>query len=297
MVNFMRIFFTIFKNFGINKYKAKIFILYFATLINLFLEVFSLSLIIPIIGVLLNSTLFDQYELIKNIILVLYPLQFFYQFKENYNLLGGLCFIYFIVILIKNILLFYILRFQSKFIFDITLDIKSNFLSKIIEIPFLYLNKYKFSGLITYNNNVSAITESLSLILNSSIEIILIIGILIFLFFNSPQAMLMIILISLILLLFNKFYLHKKLHHHSEQIKVHEKEQVNFLLSSLKGLKEIKLDDLKSHFLGKYKSHLNSSNEANFHFQVLSSSMRLLIEVLAAILITSLLLYFIISSI
>ena len=59
MVNFMRIFFTIFKNFGINKYKAKIFILYFATLINLFLEVFSLSLIIPIIGVLLNSTLFE----------------------------------------------------------------------------------------------------------------------------------------------------------------------------------------------------------------------------------------------
>ena len=108
--------------------------------------------------------------------------------------------------------------------------------------------------------------------------------------------MIMIMLISLILLIFNKFYLSKKLNYHSEQIKVHEKEQVNFLLSSLKGLKEIKLNNLKDFFLSKYKTHLNISNEANFHFQVLSSSMRLLIEVLAAILITSILIYFIISN-
>ena len=59
--------------------------------------------------------------------------------------------------------------------------------------------------------------------------------------------MIMIMLISLILLVFNKFYLNKKLNYHSEQIKVHEKEQVNFLLSSLKGLK-IKLNNLKIFF-------------------------------------------------
>lgn len=292
----MEVFFKAYNNFDIGKYKTKIIILYFATIINLLLEIFSLSLIIPIVGVILDSQIFNEYEIIKNIILVMNPLQFFYKFNESFNLLGGLCTIYFIIILIKNITLFFIIRFQSKFIFQITLEIKSNFLSKIIEMPYLYLNKYKFSGLITFNNNVSTITETLSVILTSSIEIILILGILIFLFINSPEAMIMIMLISLILLVFNKFYLNKKLNYHSEQIKVHEKEQVNFLLSSLKGLKEIKLNNLKDFFLSKYKTHLNISNEANFHFQVLSSSMRLLIEVLAAILITSILIYFIISN-
>ena len=292
----MEVFFRAYNNFGIGKYKIKIIILYFATIINLVLEIFSLSLIIPIVGVILDSQIFNEYEIIKNIILVMNPLQLFYAFNESFNLLGGLCTIYFIIILIKNITLFLIIRFQSKFIFQITLEIKSNFLSKIIEMPYLYLNKYKFSGLITFNNNVSTITETLSVILTSSIEIILIVGILIFLFINSPEAMIMIMLISLTLLVFNKFYLNKKLNYHSEQIKVHEKEQVNFLLSSLKGLKEIKLNNLKDYFLSKYKSHLNISNEANFHFQVLSSSMRLLIEVLAAILISSLLIYFIISN-
>lgn len=292
----MEVFFNTYKNFGIGKYKLKIIILYVVTIINLFLEIFSLSLIIPIVGIILDSKIFDEYEVVKNLILVMNPLQFFYQFKESFNLLGGLCTIYFTIILFKNLILFFIIRFQSKFVFQITLDIKSNFLSKIIEMPYLYINKYKFSGLITYNNNVSTITESLSVILTASIEIILIIGILLFLLINSPQAMVMIIIISSILLIFNKFFLNKKLNYHSEQIKVHEKEQINFLLSSLKGLKEIKLNNLKNFFLGKYKSHLNISNEANFHFQVLSSSMRLLIEVLAAILITSLLFYFIFTN-
>ena len=35
--------------------------------------------------------------------------------------------------------------------------------------PYLYLNKYKFS-LITFNNNVSTITETLSVILTSSMD-------------------------------------------------------------------------------------------------------------------------------
>ena len=47
--------FKAYNNFDIGKYKTKI-ILYFATIINLLLEIFSLSLIIPIVGVILDYT-------------------------------------------------------------------------------------------------------------------------------------------------------------------------------------------------------------------------------------------------
>ena len=67
---------------------------------------------------------------------------------------------------------------------------------------YLKINKHKLSGLITYNNNIETIKESLTIILSTIIEFILIFGILLFLFFNSPQAMLMIFII-----VFYYFYL------------------------------------------------------------------------------------------
>ena len=92
------------------------------------------------------------------------------------------------------------MKYMSKIIFDIGLETKTNFLSKIIDMPFLLSNKHKLSGLLTYNNNMETIKESLAIILTCIIETILIFGILIFLLIKSPQAMLMIVIIVLILI-------------------------------------------------------------------------------------------------
>ena len=244
----MRIYFEIYKNFKLSKYNNKILLLIIFSFVSLILELFSIGLLIPIIGVLFESNILNEYYFFKKIILLINPLKLINNFSEQQNLLGGLCSLYFLLIFLKNFLLFFMMKYMSKIIFDIGLETKTNFLSKIIDMPFLLSNKHKLSGLLTYNNNMETIKESLAIILTCIIETILIFGILIFLLIKSPQAMLMIVIIVLILMIFNKSYLNKKLSFLSSQIKINEKEQVNFLLTTLKGIKNIKLDDTKNFF-------------------------------------------------
>lgn len=291
----MKIFLEIYKNFKLAKYNKKFILLYIFSFFNLFLEIFSLSLLLPIIGILFDTSILDKYSFFKELILFINPLKIFLQIEEQKNLLGGLCTLYFIIIFIKNLFLYFIMKYMAKITYNIGLELKSNFLSKIIDMSYLKINKQKLSGLVTYNNNVETIKESLTIILSTSIEFILIFGILFFLFFNSPQAMLMIFIIVFSLFLFNKFYLKERLIFFSSKIQVNEKEHVNFLLTTLRGVKNIRLDDVKNYFLNKFKYHLNKSNEANYGFAILSGSMRLLIEIMTAGLICILLIFFILN--
>ena len=291
----MKIFLEIYKNFKLAKYNKKFILLYVFSFFNLFLEIFSLSLLLPIIGVLFDTSILDKYSFFKELILFINPLKIFLQIEEQKNLLGGLCTLYFIIIFIKNLFLYFIMKYMTKITYNIGLELKSNFLSKIIDMSYLKINKHKLSGLITYNHNIETIKESLTIILSTSIEFILIFGILFFLFFNSPQAMLMIFIIVFSLFLFNKFYLKERLTFFSSKIQVNEKEHINFLLTTLRGVKNIRLDDVKNYFLNKFKYHLNKSNEANYGFAILSGSMRLLIEIMTAGLICILLIFFILN--
>ena len=64
------------------------------------------------------------------------------------------------------------------------------------------------SGFLSYTYSVTAINEIIFLLIAVVAGIF---GILLFLFFNSPQAMLMIFIIVFSLFLFNKFYLKERL--------------------------------------------------------------------------------------
>lgn len=292
----MRIYFEIYKNFKLNKYNNKILFIIIFSFISLIFELFSIGLLIPIIGVLFESNILNEYYFFKKIILLINPLKLIDNFSEKQNLLSGLCSLYFLLIFFKNFLLFFMMQYMSKIIFDIGLDTKTTFLSKIIDMPFLLSNKHKLSGLIIYNNNMETIKESLAIILTCIIEIILIFGILVFLLIKSPEAMLMIIIIALLLMIFNKAYLNRKLSFYSSQIKINEKEQVNFLLMTLKGIKNIKLDGTKNFFLNKFKFYLGKSNDANFGFAILTGSMRLITEIISAALISLLIIYFVLNN-
>ena len=292
----MKIFLEIYKNFKLDKYNKKFLLLYIFSFFNVFLEIFSLSLLLPIIGVLFDTNILNKYPFFKETILFVNPLKLFLQLDEQKNLLGGLCTLYFNIIFTKNIFLYFTMKYMTKITYNIGLELKSNFLSNIIDMSYLKISKQKLSGLVTFNNNIEFIKESLAIILSISIEFILIFGILIFLFFNNPQAMLMIFIIVFSLFLFNKFYLKEKLSYFSSKIKINEKEHTNFLLTTLRGIKNIRLDGVKNYFLNKFRYHLSKSNEANYGFAILSGSMRLIIEIMTAGLICIILTFFILNN-
>ena len=188
----MKKYIEIINNFLDKKYYKKIIFLYIFIFLNLILEIFSLGLIIPIVGILLNPEFLNEYLFFKNFLITFNPLKYFFNLNEVSNLLGGLCLTFFILILIKNLILFLIMHYKTMFIYEMTLEIRSNFLSKIIDLPYLAVSKYKISGLMTYSNNTTVVGEVLQILLQTSIELILIFGIVIFLLFNSPEAMMMI---------------------------------------------------------------------------------------------------------
>ena len=61
----MRIYFEIYKNFKLSKYNNKILFLIIFSFVSLILELFSIGLLIPIIGVLFESNILNEYIFLK----------------------------------------------------------------------------------------------------------------------------------------------------------------------------------------------------------------------------------------
>ena len=106
----------------------------------------------------------------------------------------------------------------------------------------------------------------------------------------------MILFIPIILFFFNKFLLNAKLSFYSNELRVHEKGQANFLLGILSGMKTIILNDVKSYFLKFFDLHQKKSEIANFKFQLYSGSIRFFLEVIAAGIIVSIIIFFTLKS-
>ena len=83
----MRIYFEIYKNFKLSKYNNKILFLIIFSFVSLILELFSIGLLIPIIGVLFESNILNEYIFFKKIILFINPLKLIDNFSEQQNLL------------------------------------------------------------------------------------------------------------------------------------------------------------------------------------------------------------------
>ena len=172
-------------------YKKKFAIIFVFILFGVFLEILSLTSILPLANSLLDdnskSILFVKKYLNTNNILDYQNVNFIYLFS----------FLFFLIFLLKNIYLFFLNKYQSKILADVTADLRSKVYKKYIYQTVLSISQKKshsFINNLIHNCNVYTNIFVYS-IFNLLLEILVFFFFITILFMYNPESTLFTLLI------------------------------------------------------------------------------------------------------
>ena len=118
----------------------------FGAILNVFLEVLSIGMVVPLIGLILNPD-----KLILNLVTFFPNLELFHF--ENQNLGSQYVYyflvIFFVIFLIKNTFIFFYFYFQNKFVQKIETNLSQRILKKYLFQNYVFFLKNNPSNLIT----------------------------------------------------------------------------------------------------------------------------------------------------
>ena len=137
----MNIFFNFWSFLDLKK-KLLFYLIIFFSFIVTFLELLGISAVIPFAAFLLNPDALIQFEIISKFV----DLSFLK--KDNKDLIyifGG---IFFLIFLVKNLMIIFTLRFIYYFIFNFRSEIYSDLLSKILHQDYLFFAKNGLSKIL-----------------------------------------------------------------------------------------------------------------------------------------------------
>lgn len=254
--------------------KKSFLILIFLIFINLFLEIFSLGLFIPLIKVLLNK---DNYNYYLDYYL---NYNFFSNFDHNSFLLF-LLILLFIIFLFKNIILiisnFVQFNFFKKYIINITTRLYDNYLNK----EYLYFTEENTSKIL---RNLRSETNSTLAFFQSGLtlitEIIILFFILSFLLFRNLESTLVVIIITIPAMLIYHLLTEKFLKRLGDE-RIYLDGNINKgFLDSLGSIKELKIYQKEKMFKNYLSKNLNDFYDVGLTFQMLNIFPRLFLEIL-----------------
>ncbi len=127
----MNIFYNFWSFLDLKK-KLTFYLIIFLSFIVAFLELLGISAVIPFAAFLLKPEALTEFEIISKFI----DLNFFE--KDRVNLIYMFGGIFFLIFLIKNLMIIFTLRFVNYFIFNFRSEIYSNLLSKILHQDYLF---------------------------------------------------------------------------------------------------------------------------------------------------------------
>jgi ABC-type multidrug transport system fused ATPase/permease subunit len=266
--------------------RSKIFILIFLSLFSSVLDLLSIGLLAPLVGIVLNKSLINENAMLLavNSLLNYFSINIFFILP----LLIFLCFI------IKATITFYIIKFIQSFCLNEQAQLRNRILAFYIKMPFSSFleKKYdeKFISLTDLIRNVSENTliNYLRLISDSIIFFI----IFLFLIFINWQISLFIILVIFFIYFFFKFFLKKKITMLGKSTVSSLKNIYQNSHTVLSTLKEIKIFNKEKFFTEKITIASKSFSESYVNQILLGSLPKLIIEVS---MVTSILVILVIS--
>ena len=168
-------------------YYKKLFIFSILILFSMFLELFSIGLIFPIVNLILDSSFLDGYPNIKIFLKSISPVQFLNK-SEIFNIISGALILFFISVLIKNIFLLLINVFRANLIFRISHSVRKKIVFQLSETSLNEILKEKTSNIIHVVSQSLGIISMLENALIILAELVVLVGILFFLiFFDSSN--------------------------------------------------------------------------------------------------------------
>lgn len=265
--------------------------LVYSILITIFLsilELFSIGLVIPIIGLITNENFLANYKNLEVFFLFFSPLEYIktdsYFFSINQKLISGAISLFLIIIFIK----FFVSVFLVSYNFKISKNI-NYFISKTVAKKNLYQNYEEYlkkdytNYVITLLQEVTNVTFYVQEILRLISELIIISSIIFFLFIYKPfMCLIVLFVLGFSAFLYLKIIKSKNLVL-GRQRRDNEDVRTNLLNQIFSGFSEIKLRNSENFFLEKYLSILNKTIIPDMKIQTYSSIPRFWFEVVAAI--------------
>ena len=249
----------------------------FLLIIAALLEMFSIGLIVPLIGILISGSLKDSLFFDTS-----------YNFIENFSseelIVYGMLFMA-IVYVIKAIYLVVITFYQSDYIYDIQQSISSRLVEMYIKASYTFHLQNNPSKLInTVINEVNLFSINVTVPLNIILsEFFVVIGLLLLLFFYEPLGALIVFTFLIITSVSFYAFMRKKIASWGELRQVYDERRLKSIQEVLHGSKEIRIFGREEWFTGVFfKNNFGSARIQSIQRSFLQLP-RLVIEVLAII--------------
>ena len=272
----MKLFFSIFNRLT-KLEKVKFYWITFFIIILLFLELISLSLLLPIIKIIFSSdkiTILNENFFFNNL-----------KFQNQvYFLLGSLVFLYFI----KNVFNAFIIYYKKRFLSDIQINFSSRVFSYYLNQPYnFFLTNNKPQIL----RNLGILQEYIIVVenfINIAIEIFILALILIIIFYND-------IFVGLFLTIFAFFFIivflkifKDRFRRYGELINQYNEKLLNNYLDTLGSIKDIILQKKQNFFIRDFSNNISVQAAVNVKNGFFVEAPRLIIEIVLVLGVSSL---------
>jgi ABC-type multidrug transport system fused ATPase/permease subunit len=261
--------------------KSRFFILFTFILLATFLEMFSLSLLIPIISLFYDGGSFVNQYITK------YNIDFVKDFLNiNYILFFFISFYFF-----KTVYLIFVSHYQINLIFSFFTELLNRLFQKYI------LENYQFH----INNKTPELIRNLmgevhkvaigyvGAVTNIILESVIISGIVLLLFILQPNFIIGTIIFAGFFIFSALYFLKKKISSTATEQQNYSYLNLKYVLEALGGIKEIKVANAESKVCEEYKKNSILLKDTNYFLALLNSLPKLIIEFFIVILVFSIL--------
>ena len=262
---------------GQKRYLIYIIILSF---VGALLEMISLGLLVPIIGLLNNETLANN-SLVSNI---LTSLSFLLK-KFNNNEILALIVLFFIIFIFKTIFFTVLIKLSSKFSSNISFNLSSKiFENYLYQKYYFYLVRGSSKLIQNITNEISNLTNIyLASVLSLFNEILLLISISAVLIILSPISFFSIISVFFIFSFLFVYLIKKFLKKWGYQRQNHQENSIKFLQEGMRGIKELRIYNIERNFLDYFKFHTKKYLKIEENINFISIIPKYYIELLGVI--------------
>ncbi len=249
----------------------------------MFLELFSVSLFIPLVSLVLDSN-------IENNIFYLF-------FKNNLNFdlsfilsdLKNFLIFFIIVFLLKSLLTIYCNAQKIGFTYKIRKYLTSRIYQKYLDSSYEdFINENSSKYLKNINYEISLVSEGLLQLLEFFSEVIVITGIGIFLLYYDLEVSIIVLLISVSFLFLINFLTKKKIFQLGEKTRNFEQLRIKNYIESFNLIKEIKIYGKENFFKNRDSKLTSDFLQSDFIFRFFKSLPRVLVELLLIIILITL---------
>lgn len=258
----------------INSERRKLFLIWLLILAGMVIEMLSLGLVFPLVGLLVKSDYHDKFPRLY---------KFLGDPTQKQMLIGG-ALVLVITFAFKNIFLYYSNRMQQRFITDASSRISQLVFSQFLSQPYAFHLERNSATLIRNAENASSIINGgLAPFLVLLTDGLVALGLFVMLIVIEPVGTFLVLLIFGASSIGYQMLTRERIAEWGKLRKHHMRMVLQHLQQGLGGVKEVKILGREKEFLAEHERHLAGNMEINRKYLMIQIVPRLWLEVLTIV--------------